>query len=273
MINYKKIVLPFVLFLGLTCYGQVFIADTLEACDSVTVKFTYNDSGAYVATSWQWDFGNDSVSTIENPIVKYVEHGLYTVKLITNNTDTLTKTNYIKVRATPSAYFYPTDSFSFGSQSVSFVITPPILVDTTVKITYEIIFGDGNKLIDTNLKILHYYKKPGIYEVKLLAKDNFGCKSAYTKSIELLDQFDLSNVFSPNNDGINDYFRVESNGIDDINFQVFNSLGVKVYEKTARVIFWDGRTLGGKELKDGMYFYVVERADGIKKNGFVYLYR
>ena len=50
--------------------------------------------------SWQWNFGDKSTSTTQNPTHKYTKAGKYTVSLIVKNaagSNTTTKPNYITV--------------------------------------------------------------------------------------------------------------------------------------------------------------------------------
>jgi len=61
----------------------------------VQVRFTDLSMGA---TAWQWDFGDGSTSTDQNPVHTYARDGAYTVTLIAKNTkgsDTKTAQDYI----------------------------------------------------------------------------------------------------------------------------------------------------------------------------------
>jgi gliding motility-associated-like protein len=78
------------------------------------------------------------------------------------------------------------------------------------------------------------------------------------------------NAFSPNGDGLNDFFEV-----DFIEFYpnnvvfIFNRWGKKVYEKSAYNNEWDG---GG--LPSGTYFYTIDPGDGTEMlKGFLTLFQ
>lgn len=76
-----------------------FSANTTNGTTSQAIQFT--DKSNY-PTSWFWDFGDGTTSTLKNPSHTYTKSGTYTVKLtVTNNNgndrDEKTITNYITV--------------------------------------------------------------------------------------------------------------------------------------------------------------------------------
>jgi gliding motility-associated-like protein len=81
------------------------------------------------------------------------------------------------------------------------------------------------------------------------------------------------NVFTPNNDGINDLF-VIPDIIPGSTISFYDRWGIKVFEPSAEVILnsgWDGRTSAGIECSSGVYYYLVEQPKGKKIKGFVHL--
>jgi Predicted glycosyl hydrolase len=65
----------------------------------VSMKFT--DKSTNNPTFWQWNFGDKSTSTAQNPMHKYTKAGKYTVSLIVKNaagSNTTIKPNYITVK-------------------------------------------------------------------------------------------------------------------------------------------------------------------------------
>lgn len=67
--------------------------------------------------------------------------------------------------------------------------------------------------------------------------------------------------FSPNNDGINDFFVITGRVTNKISLKVYNLLGNIVYENDNYRNDWDGRgnrgVAAGKKLPDGNYFVIV----------------
>ena len=103
--------------------------------------------------------------------------------------------------------------------------------------------------------------------VYLTAEDNNGCAITDSVQITVTPVYDLyiPNVFSPNRDGVNDYFTVygESKRINRIaSFEIFNRWGQLLYQETdlpigSASVGWNGRA-GDKVVDQGVYIYRIE---------------
>lgn len=75
-----------------------FAGNPTTGCAPLTVTFTDQSTGS--PTSWSWDFGDGSVSALQNPVHTYTSPGSYTVAETVQNAggaNTLTQTNYISI--------------------------------------------------------------------------------------------------------------------------------------------------------------------------------
>jgi gliding motility-associated-like protein len=100
--------------------------------------------------------------------------------------------------------------------------------------------------------------------IKALAVDSAGAK------------LQVPNVFSPNGDQINDYFEVTTDGTTVYEFSVFTRAGIRVFHSMSPRIFWDGNSLDGNKLSEGVYYYVIEEQGGsapFEAAGFINLFR
>jgi gliding motility-associated-like protein len=71
--------------------------------------------------------------------------------------------------------------------------------------------------------------------------------------------YNLPNAFTPNGDGANDLFvPFPYRFVERIEISIFNRWGQVVFETTDPEINWDGTSLNGKELSDGVYHYVCK---------------
>lgn len=73
------------------------------------------------------------------------------------------------------------------------------------------------------------------------------------------------NAFSPNDDGVNDLWKVSYKSIVDFQCTIFNRWGVKIIELNDPSEGWDGK-YNGKTVPSGVYYYVIKArgSDGIK---------
>lgn len=107
--------------------------------------------------------------------------------------------------------------------------------------------------------------------------DTYGCKSTELFIINFLeepiDEMKIPNVFTPNNDGINDYFKIL--GLPPYSsLLIFDGDGRQVYINDNYDNSWDGRGLNDQLLPKGTYWYIlVTPGFGGKKKGYVYLKR
>jgi gliding motility-associated-like protein len=89
------------------------------------------------------------------------------------------------------------------------------------------------------------------------SSDNESARTA-TKCIENCPSYyELPNVFSPNEDGVNDLFHpFPYRFVSGVDAKIYNRWGKLLFETTNPDINWDGKA-GGKPVEDGVYFYVV----------------
>ncbi len=66
----------------------------------------------------------------------------------------------------------------------------------------------------------------------------------------------VPNAFTPNGDGLNDYFQIAQINVATINMKVFNRWGQLVFIGTDVMKGWDGR-FNGKPEQNGVYVYQV----------------
>lgn len=146
------------------------------SCGNLTVDFT-NQSTISTGniSSWQWDFGDGTLSTLQNPTHIFAGPGNYAVKLVAYyNQGCIVKdsvTKLIGIETKPLALF--TNSNACANSPIQFTDGSTI---ATGSITgWSWIFGDGNSSTQQNPN--HNYSIPGNYTVKLLVRSATGCIS------------------------------------------------------------------------------------------------
>jgi gliding motility-associated-like protein len=70
----------------------------------------------------------------------------------------------------------------------------------------------------------------------------------------------VPNVFTPNDDGVNDLFRAayNINDFDTYVLRVFNRAGHIMFYAERPAQGWDGHTASGTKCTEGTYFYIIE---------------
>lgn len=106
-----------------------------------------------------------------------------------------------------------------------------------------------------------YFDDYGDYLITLCVYDPiFGCEFCYEKWIKVLPNpvFDAPNFFTPNFDGINDYFElVTGQDLDWLEVEVFSRWGQLVFRSSEVDFQWDGKALNGLNCAPGVYFWVI----------------
>ena len=121
------------------------------------------------------------------------------------------------------------------------------------------------------------YSKYGQKNILLTITDKDNCSDQEIVKVNVIKDYDMPNVFTPNNDGQNDNFELFDTIFKSYDLYVFNRWGNKVYElnKGEGTYLWDGTNKSKSPLENGEYFYylVGEFEDGtyLKKNGSVSL--
>ena len=88
---------------------------------------------------------------------------------------------------------------------------------------------------------------------------SFGGASIYDFENTAWDQ-KIPNIFTPNNDGINDYFIIPKS-YNSTALTILNRWGNMVYEWTDGEQKWNGNDQSDKPVSEGIYFYLIEILD------------
>lgn len=124
------------------------------------------------------------------------------------------------------------------------------------KVTWD--FGDGSSSNDN--KPTHVFDKYGKYTVSLTIEDGQGNVYQDFRVIEVLANSaitNIPNVFTPNNDGVNDHYKVEGKNIKEFSMAILNTKGEILYQSNSINDSWDGKDKFGDDLPIGTYVVVI----------------
>lgn len=251
-------------------------ADKTSGCDSLTVQFSLDNAlaaGDYTSIVWSFGDGEQASGTL---IVShtYTVPGVYDVRCQLDGARNIDAPAFISLGETPRADFIFKDTSASESeltyyfQSVYFTPAEGIILDYTWG------FPDDSEVNDSVATFT--FQEENIYDVSLIIEDNNACADTIVKRVPVSKQLMVPNVFSPNGDEINDYFVVSTPGEYIYSLHIFSPSGLQVYTADSPRIQWDGRTAGGTEAPQGVYFYIIESDDTpvpTELSGFIHLFR
>ena len=160
---------------------------TNQPCPGVAVTFPDQSTGPFPATGWQWDFGDGSTSTAQNPSHVYTTPGTYDVRLIVTDgvscQDTIVRSAVIQVFDGPTADFTYTPPQGCDPLTVNF--SQAATGGSVGVVTYQWTFGDGGSAVVPNPT--YVYHSPGVYDVRLIVTDGNGCRDTIVQQVEGLE--------------------------------------------------------------------------------------
>jgi gliding motility-associated-like protein len=235
----------------------LFSADPTEGCVPLTVNFSNESTGA---TSYEWNFGNNSTSTADSPSLTYTTHGMYDVSLVAITdegcSDTLTLVDLIRAYRNPVADFWmDPEETDIYSPEVYFY------EDCLYASDYEWNFGDGATSVMPN--VAHTFPGPGTWTITLTAITSNGCEDQVQKQVVVNDIFNLyvPNAFTPDGDDINEVFLPRLTGIpfmETYRFEIFDRWGTIIFTTNDPEEAWTGNVRGGDYFaKDDAYNWQI----------------
>ncbi|MEM6736468.1 MAG: PKD domain-containing protein [Bacteroidota bacterium] len=249
-----------------------FEADVLEGCAPITVQFT-NLSQFAEAGKFLWEFGDGSISRGDNPTYTFFQSGNFTVRLRGENevgeATEVQKEEYIKVFERPFADF-------FVSNRVVYIPDQQAIFNNLSEnaVSYIWDFGDGST--STEVAPMHAYAQEGVYDIMLIATNEFGCADTLFREAEIEaisgGEVKTPNAFTPSLDGpnsdgtpansgdpsrFNDVFLPRLEGVEKFRMFIYNKWGEMVFESNSQEKGWDGY-YKNRLAPAGVYVYKLE---------------
>jgi gliding motility-associated-like protein len=216
-------------------------------CLGNSASLTANGGGSY---SWYQSNGLSCVNC-QSPTATPSTNTTYTVLVTAANGCTATDTVNINVED-PAASFTPTLSDSIAP------VTVTLVNNSTGAITYSWLYSNGDSSgLFTPVPVT--FDSSGTHTIMLIVTSPNGCKDTTLYTFTTIDKSVISvpNVFTPNGDGINDFFTIPNIGLRDLHVMIFNRWGTKIYEFFGPKGSWDGRNFAGQLCSDGTYYYIL----------------
>lgn len=223
-----------------------------EHCGLADGSISVSVNGAQNPLTYSWSHN----PALNNATASGLSQGSYTIT-VSDGLCMLTITADVLEQNGPDAGFHPSSTVvSLDQGSVTFS-------DQSFGAnSWYYYFGDGTGATDQNPE--HVFTEPGIFTVTQIVMDEWGCIDSVSVQITVNEGFAffVPSAFSPNGDGLNDYFQVSGFGID------LNTFVLRVYDRWGRVVFittdinsqWDGQLHLANDIDDvsqGVYSYHI----------------
>ncbi len=249
--------------------GPYCIGDTIVMSTTPQANTIYNWTGPNNFTSNQ--------PSIRIPITGTSVAGTYSLSITQGicTSDPLSTTiNASDIAAVPKAAIDASPTIPIAA-SVPLTVSFTNLSNNADSYLWD--FGDGTTSTLTNPQ--HQYTKKGSFTVKLTATNKGACSNTVSLG-KLVLRYDVTvfipNTFTPNNDGVNDYFSVKITNLKNYRIQIFNRYGQQLYEAKDILKRWDG-LYNGNSVPVGTYYYVITATtlndDALKEAGYVTVIR
>ena len=210
-----------------------------------------------------WDFGDGNTATTSSVKHDYPLAGTYSPNLTiydNNNCTVIYPLIAISVQNEIQANYIVTPSTGKTGESVVFddqsLFNAPI-ISWLWKFRD---FDSTSQLNNTDANVNFTYQYPYIYPTSLTVTDTNGCKSTYKLPVKIQGDFPIANVFTPNQDGVNDVFTFFHDLFKTYDILIINRWDNVVYEKKGAKGFaiWDGTNMNKEQCTEGVYYYIIK---------------
>ena len=248
-----------------------FDADYKKGCKPLKVKFIPAENTDTML--YYWNFGDGTSSSKPGPFHTYTQQGKYTVSLTVKyyQSGKIISKSY---RDFIEVYPLPKSNFDFTNQGSKYYFSNKSTDNKT-----NIWLGFDNKII-TDKSPDYEFLKNGKYKISLISINKYGCSDTLTKlidvnNVEKIVLF-MPNAFTPDGDGINDYFGVtQPLEYKEFYMQIFDLQGNLLYLSNQKQKMWDGKNRQNKPVPQGKYIWKVliktNKGNEIQQSGYLNL--
>jgi gliding motility-associated-like protein len=227
-----------------------------SGCAPLTVEFVNLTPDTTV--SYSWGFSDGTSSHEASPVHIFYESGLYSVYLqARTDKGCTTDTN-----AWNAITIHPKPTAGFTIDSLLKSITNPEIHFADVSVGASELFWDlGDGTFSDQQFITHVYPDTGNYPVTLIVKNIFECYDTTRSALRIEPYFTfyVPNAFTPNGDGVNDYFQGYGMYVKEYDMTIIDRWGKSIYNTKDYYKPWNGRM--DDAVQNDVYEYVINVQD------------
>lgn len=238
-------------------YARICSGSSQRIC--FTDNSTISPPSSLPSTGYYWDFGGVGFSVTKDTCFVFPTEGKYSVTHQVTSSNGCVSAVIQTINITPK----PKAKFLFINSSALSLGAPVQFIDSSAN-SVGWFWDFGNGLTSTGQNPNTSYSSNGSYTVSQTVSDQFGCTDTYTNVVVVRyivnDVVELiPNVISPNNDGKNDYWRLDFIDIyyPEAEIEIFNRWGESIFRSKGYSNAWDG-SYKGDALPVGAYYYTID---------------
>lgn len=227
-----------------------FFTDKTTICTGETIRFFPESDSTTLNLNWKFGDGSDIRGPNEPVQHAYDNSGLMSVYLLAS------------FRACPEIQYektievYPFPKVYLGTDLLLCLDDKPLYLSNlaeNIPGNYRYLWNTGDTT--SILQVVN----PGNYSLRM--SNEYDCATTEGVTVNKDCYIDVPNAFSPNGDGVNDYFFPRSllgSGLSKFKMQIFNRWGQLIFETMkTEGSGWDGK-FNNLEQPMGVYIYVME---------------
>jgi gliding motility-associated-like protein len=223
---------------------QITMSPDPTICSGQSASISASASGGIGYYSFSWSAGlgsNDTVSVSPPQTTTYTVSVSDSCGIITTGTVTV---NILPVDADFTYAYIANEILGFQDASVN-----------GADFLWE--FGDGEQSTDQNPT--HTFPDTGLYVVTLIVTNSVGCIDSIQKEVMVYPPFHLyvPNCFTPDDNGLNDYFEPIAVGVTKSEMQIFDRWGCTMFHSEENNSRWNGRDSKNERVQIGVYVYLL----------------
>lgn len=236
-------------------------------CIGQTTNLTATASGGTGPYIYSWSVGGSN----QNIAVSPTSNSTYTLTLTDANGCSVTDNVLVNVLPLPNAVGDPVTTSGYYPLTVNFTNA------SSNANSYVWDFGNGQTQSTTSTASINStYNTTGTYTVTLTASNGL-CQDVWNGEVIVFPigalTVEFPNVFSPNNDGSNDFYGIITQNAASQEAIIVDRWGILMVELNSPNATWDGKSKG-KEVLEGVYFlkYRIVGLDGTEQEGHTFFH-
>lgn len=220
----------------------------------LVINKTLNNTSSTL--NYVWDFGNGHTEFVRSPAYSYPAPGNYNLRLSVSTAQcpatVTTKLVPVVIEAPAPGMVYPDKEavFNFPEKLFARQIGTSVLWSPGISLDNRFSYSPVFRGINSQL-----------YTIEL--KTASGCITVDTQFVKTKKKIEIyvPTVFTPGNDGLNDYLRPLLMGFDHVNyFRVYNRWGKLIFQMKSDRPGWDGR-VNGQPAEMQTVVWMIEAVD------------